>query len=752
LLTGIVPTVGYMDYELSSPSPLVARSQALWASSNTIDVLWRQPSGQMAASALRDSQAVATWQQSVDPGWQVLGTGDVNRDHQPDILWRNSSNGIVLCWVMNANGSLQQVVRLPEVPDLSWQMVGVGDGNGDGHPDLLWRNVVYGINLWWEMPAYQVSMTAWNPQSGKIVRSVDADWQASGVGDVNHDGISDIFWYHRPSGSNAQWWLMSASGSPYNVWGVNAVIPAGSAVTATVDTNGDGQLDLLLQDQWGNSYQWLMKSPSPNGTIDVLERSTFASGLVGSGWQMVGAANSSSGRAASSMAIDPGNSLSAALKQSSGVFTTVQSIGGDDLKDFYSFGLTQRGIFTASLSDLAADADLKLIVDKNANATLDLGDDVVWQWERGTQSDAVRRLLEPGNYYLEVSSYDGKRTNYKLQTGLQALGANDPDPLKFDIQISYGRGSEQLNAAQRAAIEEAALFWENVIPDRTNNRLGLNGPLTITIATENLNLKDGNPDQLTLAYSGPQVVSDGTKLRLQSGMATINGRRLASLAMNDLRTLLVHEFSHVLGFGTLWEPLSFRATDGSIVKIGTRADRGSLIDRATTTYRADSYAGWAYGELLQAADRATTIVPTAVPIEPQYFAHWAENIFQTESLTPVAPNAGTVAPISQLTLAALKDLGWNVNFGMAMAYQLPEPLPVASDIDFANLSLGGARSIDGTDAATTIAQTSVHTGGCGCRYHLANSVTPLSMVGTGELGESDLRRAMGLDAPPPEVV
>ncbi|MER3478159.1 MAG: hypothetical protein C4287_18975 [Leptolyngbya sp. ERB_1_2] len=89
------------------------------------------------------------------------------------------------------------------------------------------------------------------------------------------------------------------------------------------------------------------------------------------------------------------------------------------------------------------------------------------------------------------------------------------------------------------------------------------------------------------------------------------------------------------------------------------------INRANATYRADSYAGSAYGDLLG------TFTPTALPIEPEIFYHWDESRFDTELMTPFAESPGVSMPMSSLTLGALRDLGWSVNFGAVQPYTLP---------------------------------------------------------------------------------
>jgi hypothetical protein len=671
----------------SDPSQLtLGTSQNFNRSQPITDLIWQNTlSGQIGLQRTSNSAAsgIVPIGNNADPNWRVMSTGDVNHDGKTDLLMRHSG-GSVAWWSIDPTGPSEAIATWGWVPDQNWQVVSSGDANADGNVDLLWRNRATGQNSWWIMGAYQAGVNYPAIQAYLAVPTVDLSWNAIGTGDVNRDGISDILWHNKTYGVIG-WWTMDAKGTP--TFGNSYFTPTGFEPRDIVDFNGDGQLDFILQDQQGKAQIQLGNPVSPRGTIDTLAAPVAVTNSnPGSGWKIVGTAN-----------MDAGNSLATATLTPSGVFTRTETIGGSDLNDVYQFGLGGRGIFSASLSGLSADADLKLILDKNNNGQLDAGDEIVSQWERGTKSESVRRLLEPGGYYLQVSSYDGKPTNYTVQTAFQDLKPNEADPEKFRIQINYGTGGDRLTAAVQAVIRQAADFWETVILYRSS--IVPSGILPITITTEDLNLRDGNPDLLTLAYSGPQVVSNNGRLQIQAGTTTINARRLAGLAANSLKDLLIHEFSHAMGFGTLWDPLDFRGNDGSIVKIGNRSDNASWIDRTNQTYRADSYVGWAYGELLKPGQA----LPTATPLEPQYLAHWSEEVFQSESLTPLAPAAGN-APISLLTLAALRDLGWNVNYGAAQAYMLPTTRAAASGIDFSNLSFNNvARSVDQVNASDSSA-------------------------------------------------
>jgi len=81
-----------------------------------------------------------------DPYWRIVGVGDFNGDGKPDLVWRNyMPSGMNVIWYMNGAAIAGQDV-LYTVADTHWRIEGVGDYNGDGKPDILWRN--YGSGGW----------------------------------------------------------------------------------------------------------------------------------------------------------------------------------------------------------------------------------------------------------------------------------------------------------------------------------------------------------------------------------------------------------------------------------------------------------------------------------------------------------------------------------------------------------------------------------------------------------------------------
>ncbi|HSY00521.1 MAG TPA: VCBS repeat-containing protein, partial [Acidobacteriaceae bacterium] len=73
--------------------------------------------------------------------------GDFNGDGKTDIVWRNSTTGEVKFWFMNGIAVASQGVVATIAPP--WNVVGAADFNGDGKADLLWQNTSTGeVEVW----------------------------------------------------------------------------------------------------------------------------------------------------------------------------------------------------------------------------------------------------------------------------------------------------------------------------------------------------------------------------------------------------------------------------------------------------------------------------------------------------------------------------------------------------------------------------------------------------------------------------
>jgi hypothetical protein len=71
-------------------------------------------------------------------GVEHSGVGDVNGDGKADLIWRNTSTGATAVWLMN--GTTIAASGFPGGVPLVWEIARAGDVNADGKADIIWRN------------------------------------------------------------------------------------------------------------------------------------------------------------------------------------------------------------------------------------------------------------------------------------------------------------------------------------------------------------------------------------------------------------------------------------------------------------------------------------------------------------------------------------------------------------------------------------------------------------------------------------
>jgi hypothetical protein len=136
-----------------------------------------------------DAPLLANPNFNLNPGldWHVAGVGDFNGDGRDDILWR-SDNGAVVDLLGQVTGSFIGNVNLNLNPGLNSHIVGTGDFNGDGFDDILWRNDNGAVfDMLGQANGSFVANANFNLNPG-------TDWHVIGTGDYNGDGFDDILW------------------------------------------------------------------------------------------------------------------------------------------------------------------------------------------------------------------------------------------------------------------------------------------------------------------------------------------------------------------------------------------------------------------------------------------------------------------------------------------------------------------------------------------------------------------------------
>ena len=136
----------------------------------------------------------------------MSGTGDFNGDGKADILWRHDS-GLITNWLGEADGGFGDNYANAAVSvDTSWHLAGIGDFNGDGLDDILWRHDSGLVTNW-----LGEADGGFTPNNSNAMSQVALEWSVADTGDYNGDGHDDILWRH-DTGLVTDWFGLSTGG------------------------------------------------------------------------------------------------------------------------------------------------------------------------------------------------------------------------------------------------------------------------------------------------------------------------------------------------------------------------------------------------------------------------------------------------------------------------------------------------------------------------------------------------------------
>jgi hypothetical protein len=264
------------------------------------DLLWRDSAtGELAVWTMNGATVVTSGMASVNPGaytsttgWQVQGIGDFNGDGKSDILWRDAQTGQTGIWLMNGavkiGGRRASSNAGAYTSTTGWQVQGVGDFNGDGKADILWRHAGTGkTSIWFMNGATKIGGGYTNVQAGEYTSTTG--WQVQGAGDFNGDGKSDILLRDSATGRMAIWTMNGVKVVSTAYTSVDAgpyTSSTGLQVSAIADYNGDGKYDILLRDvETGQTRVWIMNgSQVTSDTATDLNPGVYTSST---GWSVV---------------------------------------------------------------------------------------------------------------------------------------------------------------------------------------------------------------------------------------------------------------------------------------------------------------------------------------------------------------------------------------------------------------------------------------------------------------------------------
>lgn len=231
-----------------------------------------------------------------------------------------------------------------------------------------------------------------------------------------------------------------------------------------------------------------------------------------------------------------------------------------------------------------------------------------------------------------TSARDTITTQGTSEFPLDIVDGNGQRPLPLRVILSMERVSSKWRRVIRASpqgefVQLRAGECRNVLPV-SQFVTGVRVLITLDTLPRNV-----------AGFGGPCVVRpDGLPLL---GTVRLNILSYESFSDQKLDDLLMHEVGHVLGLGTAWG----RGTRLGLVSGDTGSVDPIFVGPAALA---------SFGLL----GRSATFAGRRVPLELRSLGHWRGDAFAGEVM---APTLSTVAqPVSAVTVAALRDIGWAV--------------------------------------------------------------------------------------------
>jgi hypothetical protein len=193
----------------------------------------------------------------LEAGYGAVPFSDFDGNGKPDILWRNAATGDNYVWYMDGLTVLGGG-NLPMVADQNWKVVGIADFNNDSKPDILWRNAATGDNYVWYMNGVTVQ------GGGNLPTVADQSWKVVGARDFNNDGKPDILWRNAATGDNYVWYMNGVT--VQGGGNLPMVADQNWKIVGVADFNNNSKPDILWRNAaTGENYVWYLDGVTVQG-------------------------------------------------------------------------------------------------------------------------------------------------------------------------------------------------------------------------------------------------------------------------------------------------------------------------------------------------------------------------------------------------------------------------------------------------------------------------------------------------------
>jgi hypothetical protein len=177
-------------------------------------------------------------------GWLPVASADFDRNGWADIVFQNLTTWEVSIWYMGGEHGMT-VLSAPIVHAAvaGWKVVAAGDFDENGQQDLVLQNQTSNaVSIWYLGGANGLALL-----SAPIIYYALAGWRVIGSGDFDRSGVPDLVLQNERSNAVSVWYLGGVNGTTLLSAPVILTTEANWNVHGTSDVDGDGIVDIVLQ-------------------------------------------------------------------------------------------------------------------------------------------------------------------------------------------------------------------------------------------------------------------------------------------------------------------------------------------------------------------------------------------------------------------------------------------------------------------------------------------------------------------------